>query len=111
MVHADVETIVYRFYAEDGRLLYVGITEEVAKRFLRHSERLWWPEALTVRLEVYAARSEALAVEADAISNESPLHNRMVPPEPHDFLPLPLSTKFMLVRDIPLKHRLRLRKR
>lgn len=110
-MHADVETIVYRFYAEDGRLLYVGITEEVAKRFLRHSERLWWPEALTVRLEVYAARSEALAVEAHAISNEAPVHNRMIPPEPVEFLPLPLSTQYLAVADIRPRPRLRLRKR
>lgn len=111
MTDADVETIVYRFYAESGRLLYVGITEEVAKRFLRHSGRLWWPEAVTVRLEAYAARREALAVEADAISNEAPIHNRMVPPEPVDSLPRPVSVTHMRVADIPIRPRLRLRNR
>lgn len=90
-------TLVYRLYAADGVLLYVGITEELEKRFLRHSARLWWPEVATVRLEAYESRTDALRVESRAIYVEGPVHNRMRPDADEDELPTPFET---LISDI-----------
>jgi hypothetical protein len=69
-------TVVYRFYAADGRLLYVGITCHLAARFARHAaEKYWWPQVAKKTAVLYPAREDALAEEARAILEESPLHN------------------------------------
>jgi len=107
----DVETIVYRFFRADGRLLYVGITQEREKRFLRHSERPWWPEVTRVRIETYPTRSEALEVETEAISAEAPVHNRMRPAAPDIILPRPLSTVEFGIAEVAPRPRLRLKSR
>lgn len=104
----DVETIVYRFFRADSRLLYVGVTQEREKRFLRHSERFWWPEVTRVRIESYATRGEALVVETEAISSEAPVHNLMKPEPAEISLPRPLSVVDFGIAEVSPRPRLRL---
>lgn len=69
-------TTVYRFYDEDWRLLYVGISKQIPMRLRSHnSEKPWWTDACTLTLEHYPTRHEALAAEAAAIVTENPVYN------------------------------------
>lgn len=105
------ETVLYRLYDEHSVLLYVGITEELPKRFLRHSERLWWPKAQSVCLEAYESRTAALRAESRAIAAEGPLHNRLRPDPDEDEPPQPLSMVVLSIEEVRPRPRLRLRKR
>lgn len=69
---------VYRFYGCDGSLLYVGMTSDVANRFISHrSLRPWWPsvDPAKTRIAWYDSRREAEAAETAAIVAEKPAHN------------------------------------
>nr|WP_221374324.1 GIY-YIG nuclease family protein [Actinoplanes polyasparticus] len=79
---ADIlEPTVYRFFDAQGRLLYVGCSENVLKRFRRHSRpysksAAWWPLQVRHSLTTYPNLVVALAAELHAIATESPLYNR-----------------------------------
>jgi hypothetical protein len=69
------ETILYRAFDRDGRLLYVGITKDFHLRQNHHKlHRMWAQEAIWT-LESYPSRELALAAEAVAIRSEHPLFN------------------------------------
>jgi hypothetical protein len=69
-------TTLYRMFAADGRLLYVGISSRAALRWQQHRhERPWWSEVATVTVEHFASRAEALGAELTAIREERPAHN------------------------------------
>lgn len=71
----DLPTYVYRFYDDAGRLLYVGITNDIKRRYKEHLQKPWARD-IEVRLHVLMpTRAEALAVEAAAIKFEQPLYN------------------------------------
>lgn len=72
------KTAVYRFYDEDDRCLYVGITNNPDQRFRQHAEsKHWWERVKHSRTLVmwYANRMEAEAAEEHAIVTERPLFN------------------------------------
>jgi predicted GIY-YIG superfamily endonuclease len=70
--------------ARDGsrKRLYVGISNEPARRFEEHRrDKRWakdvdWADA-TLGLKWYPSRAEALAAEAEAIRDELPVHNKV----------------------------------
>lgn len=69
-------TTLYRFYAADGVLLYVGIAADPGRRFTQHGrDKGWWTEVASARLEHFPGRPLALMAEAAAIRNESPRYN------------------------------------
>ena len=71
-----MSTEVYRFYNEDDRLLYVGITDNWPARFHEHSKKsAWYKDARRIDLKPFETRQEALAEELHAIHNEDPLWN------------------------------------
>lgn len=77
---ANGPTALYRFFDSEGRLLYVGISMDVQKRWKVHeTERAttWWPRVDRRTVEWFDTRNEALAAEVTAIKKESPLHNVM----------------------------------
>lgn len=85
----DIEsqpTAVYRLYARDGRLLYVGMTNNPDVRFDYHAlTKRWWHLVEKRNIEWHTDRSAARRHEAAAIKTESPAHNAMhAAPGPHD---------------------------
>jgi predicted GIY-YIG superfamily endonuclease len=71
-----VTTTLYRFYADDDALLYIGIAGSATQRFEQHAkEKSWWPQVTRTELEHFATRREALDAERLAIIAERPRHN------------------------------------
>jgi hypothetical protein len=69
-------TALYRLYAADGTLLYIGVTGKLSVRFYSHSrEKRWWPQVAGMRLAWYANKAEAEEAERAAIFSEDPVHN------------------------------------
>lgn len=76
---------VYRLYATDGTLLYVGVTGNLGSRFATHAKNAsWWPQVARRTAVSYDTRTEALGAEAIAIRDEFPVHNRVNPLAPDE---------------------------
>jgi predicted GIY-YIG superfamily endonuclease len=74
-------TAVYRFYAADGELLYVGLTFDAAARFRTHKQQvLAWHEVSRIELTWYETRADAQIAESAAIRAEDPRWNRTCSP-------------------------------
>ena len=68
--------ILYRFFASDGRLLYVGMTRNPAQRFDNHSsDKPWWSEVGRIEIEHYPTLEDLREAERLAIQTDKPLHN------------------------------------
>jgi hypothetical protein len=71
-----VTTTLYRLYADNGELLYVGLSMYPPARFKRHeAERPWWSAVASIRLEPFSDPVAAAEAEREAIRLEFPLHN------------------------------------
>ena len=71
-------TDLYRLYDQAGRLLYIGISNNVHNRIRTHRvDKYWGPLIARISIEHHATRAGALAAEAHAISRERPHHNVM----------------------------------
>ncbi len=67
---------LYRFFDQDGLLLYVGITCNPGVRFNAHRlTKTWWGDVASITLEKFSTRAELVAAESAAIIAERPLHN------------------------------------
>lgn len=67
---------LYRFYDEDGALLYVGVTSSLGRRWSAHgSTKPWWPDVARATIDFYASAIPMFADERAAIENEHPKHN------------------------------------
>ena len=77
----DIEsqpTAVYRLYALDGRLLYVGMTNNPDVRFAYHAlTKRWWSQVEEQAVEWHPDRGAARRAEAAAIKAERPVYNAM----------------------------------
>lgn len=77
------EHTVYRLFAADGYLLYVGCTSNLRDRLANHkTHKDWWPQVARVESETYPDRARGLWAEREAIVTEAPRYNqnaRMVP--------------------------------
>lgn len=74
---------VYRFYAADDTLLYVGVTQRFGARWSNHAkQKPWWPRVARQAVVWYDTRAEALAIETEAIKSEKPVHNVLHVPKP-----------------------------
>jgi predicted GIY-YIG superfamily endonuclease len=70
------EQWLYRLYAADGALLYIGVTQCGEERFADHRKsKSWWPEVASTTRQVYATREEVLVAERHAIYREKPRYN------------------------------------
>ncbi len=68
--------IVYRAFDHTDRLLYVGMTKNLAGRMGGHSrDSQWWPQVFRITWEEWPGYLSACAAEMTAIWNEQPLHN------------------------------------
>ena len=69
---------VYTFYAEDGSVLYVGCTNNMAHRLTNHTTgREWFPEVARMEVQRYPSEVEGLAAERALIESLNPRHNRV----------------------------------
>lgn len=69
------ETCLYRFFAADGQLLYVGISDEPMRRWHNHTDREWWSYVETYEVVWYPTREDAELAERDEIIGRNPVHN------------------------------------
>ncbi len=70
------KTILYRFYDSQGKLLYVGITNNFDRRLQQHLADKWWaPQIARTQKELYPSRTAAQNAEQRAIRSERPRHN------------------------------------
>jgi len=68
--------ILYRYFDEDDRLLYVGITKHQFQRFQAHAINTKWVELIhKATFEHYFSRSEVRHAEIAVIASENPLFN------------------------------------
>lgn len=75
--------VLYRMYDAARRLLYVGITMNVAGRMAEHrGEKHWWSDIATIELQHFTSRKAVERAEREAIRAERPAFNVMhVPTE------------------------------
>ena len=80
---ADHDHALYRFFGDDGALLYVGISLQPFARMGQHrTDKSWWGEVAAVTIERHPTRRDVLAAERDAIRREKPRYN-VVHTAPH----------------------------
>lgn len=69
-------TAVYRLYAAEDILLYVGVTSDIELRLAQHAEtQPWWNHVVRYTVDWMSSRSSALRIEAHWIAQDSPLYN------------------------------------
>jgi transcriptional regulator with XRE-family HTH domain len=69
-------TALYRFFDADDRLLYVGITDDIHRRWKHHAAvKTWWGDVARQTVEWHDSRPVAEAAERKAISQEKPVYN------------------------------------
>lgn len=74
--HTNSVQYLYRLYDRDGQLLYIGVTDNVLRRWKEHSkEKFWWDQVHTFTKEEYPDRSSVENAERLAIKTESPTYN------------------------------------
>lgn len=67
---------LYRHYDFDNRLIYIGVTNQVLRRWEKHKSTSSWADQIaTITIEHYATRAEAEAAETEAILVERPRLN------------------------------------
>jgi hypothetical protein len=67
---------LYRHFAKDGTLLYVGISISVFSRLIQHKHQSYWfNDIQKITVENFQTRKEVLLAENSAIKNEKPLYN------------------------------------
>lgn len=68
---------LYRFFDENGTLLYVGITKDWPNRLKAHYKADFYSAVQTMTLERYPDRESVAAAEIKAIEQENPIYNRL----------------------------------
>ncbi|MFE2297918.1 GIY-YIG nuclease family protein [Streptomyces sp. NPDC059445] len=70
-------TALYRLYDAFGRLLYIGMTSDLPRRWKEHrtEHRYWWHQVVERSLEWFPIRRQAWRAEGRAVLAELPLHN------------------------------------
>ena len=69
---------LYRQFAEDGTLLYVGVSLNTAARLISHRAKSdWYPRISKLTIETFETREAALMAEAKAIDEEKPICNKI----------------------------------
>ncbi|MGY3199788.1 hypothetical protein [Streptomyces sp. TE5632] len=68
---------VYRLWAADGTLLYVGSAYDPEERCKRHRDKPWWPLVARRTDDWRPSRAHAYHAEMAAIEDEAPAHNVM----------------------------------
>ena len=69
-------TQVYRFYSQNGALLYVGLSMRVAQRVAQHRKSSWWDQVARIEIETCPDRDAASVREKELIATLHPSYNR-----------------------------------
>ena len=70
-------TAIYRHFAADGALLYIGISDDPAYRLHQHMHTSPWRASIaSVTIEWFDDRPSAVCAEVAAIMRENPAQNR-----------------------------------
>jgi hypothetical protein len=70
------QTALYRLYAADDALFYIGVAALFGVRWHAHARtQPWWPEVHHQTVHWYASREDALLAEKIAIREEAPIFN------------------------------------
>ncbi|MFE2353448.1 GIY-YIG nuclease family protein [Streptomyces parvulus] len=77
---SERQAAVYRLYAADGSLLYIGSSYNPKRRCLDHHTKPWWAQVDRRADEWHPSKAEAYVAEMAAIAAESPTHNEMGTP-------------------------------
>ena len=71
-----IATFLYRHFDKKGRLLYVGITANLASRTTAHMKRSQWAKDIArTTSELFPTRIKAAIAELQAIDKEKPIYN------------------------------------
>jgi DNA-binding transcriptional regulator YiaG len=72
----DRRTALYRFYALDGALLYIGVSLNYRSRWKQHAaNKTWWPQVERRTIEWHDSYPAALLAATAAIGAERPKYN------------------------------------
>lgn len=67
---------LYRFFDENGELLYVGVTLDPSARWKQHrADKAWWHEVAGIKIAHFPDRRSVLDAEREAIKAEKPRYN------------------------------------
>lgn len=67
---------LYKLYDKDDRLLYIGITSDIVRRFRQHSqEKEWWWDVADIEVVRFLTRQAARTEEHLLIMMLHPVHN------------------------------------
>lgn len=67
---------LYRHFAADGSLLYIGVSLSALHRLSAHKEHShWFSDIARVEIQAFESREAALTAERKAIKEEKPRHN------------------------------------
>lgn len=77
--YCNKPSCVYRLYAANGDLLYVGMTRNPAGRIPFHKRKPWGQLIDRHTIEWFPDRESAKAAERSAIHHENPIHNLVRP--------------------------------
>jgi hypothetical protein len=72
-----MECQLYRYFDEEGCLLYVGISHSAVVRAQAHRKSAWWIDAAEMKIENFPTRELALEAERRAIKTEKPRFNKV----------------------------------
>jgi len=74
----NLSACVYRFFDEQGRLLYIGATNCFPRRLREYArEKPWWGEVARIDIEYFRSLRAAQTAEVKAIKSEKPLYNKI----------------------------------
>jgi excinuclease UvrABC nuclease subunit len=87
-----VKQALYRWFNDEGVLLYVGISSTLPSRVKQHSKASkWFDEASFMTIEWHENRGMVELAEKLAIKYEAPFYNIVKPQGSYDFMPLRCS--------------------
>jgi hypothetical protein len=67
---------LYRHFAADGALLYVGVSLSTVHRLSGHKKHShWFADIARVEIQSFESRAAALTAECEAVKKERPRHN------------------------------------
>ena len=68
--------ILYRFYDDEERLLYIGVTVDPGKRMSAHCHgKSWWQSVHNITMQNFSSSSDLMCAEREAIKAEDPIYN------------------------------------